>query len=80
MSSRLPHTPGEGGRAIGPENQTTAVRVDVSLAQAITEYIEHLKALQSSQGYIKEVGWVLRQYKAAMPSNLPLKLHTTCAG
>ena len=23
---------------------------------------------------------MLRQYKAAMPSNLPLKLHTTCAG
>ncbi len=61
-------------------HKTQQQLVDVSLAQAITEYIEHLKGLQRSRRYIKEVGWVLRQYKAAMPSNLPLKLHTTCAG
>ena len=61
-------------------HKTQQQLVDVSLAQAITEYIEHLKGLRRSRRYIKEVGWVLRQYKAAMPSNLPLKLHTTCAG
>ena len=61
-------------------HKTQQQLVDVSLAQAITEYIKHLKTLQRSRRYIKEVGWVLRQYKAAMPSNLPLKLHTTCAG
>ena len=61
-------------------HKTQQQLVDVSLAQAITEYIEHLKALQRSRRYIKEVEWVLRQFKAAMPSNLPLKLHTTCAG
>ena len=61
-------------------HKTQQQLVDVSLAQAISQYLTHLRELKRSPRYIQETGWVLSQYKAAMPPNLPLKLHTTCAG
>ena len=61
-------------------HKTQQQLVDVSLAQAISQYLAHLRELRRSPRYVQETGWILSQYKAAMPPNLPLKLHTTCAG
>jgi len=61
-------------------HKTQQQLADVSLAQAISQYLAHLRELQRSARYVQETGWILSQYKAAMPPNLPLKLHTTCAG